>query len=69
MILLYVVQQAKETDDMYSQTISGKKIDKLVKNKYKNDFYYPLLEILTKELKRRFSGEALEIANVSEQFM
>lgn len=59
----------RNRDYMYSETNNVLKKDNLVKNKYKNIFYYPLLEILTEELKRRFSGEALEIANASEQFI
>lgn len=56
-------------DDMYFETINAQKIDELVKNEFKNDFYYPLLEILTEDLNRKFNGEALEIAIASEQFI
>lgn len=59
----------RNRDYMYSETNDVLKRDDLVKNKYKNIFYYPLLEILTEELKRRFSGKALDIANASEQFI
>ena len=59
----------KSRDDMDSETTYARKRDEIVKQKYKNDFYYPLLDILTEELKRRFSGEALEIAHASEQFI
>lgn len=59
----------RNRDDAFSETADAQKRDEFVKNKYKHEFYYPLLDILTEELKRRFSGEALEIANASEQFI
>lgn len=39
------------------------------KVQYRCDLYYPILDILINELKRRFADEAMEVANASEEFL
>lgn len=39
------------------------------KVQYRCDLYYPILDILINELQRRFAGEAMEVANASEEFL
>lgn len=37
--------------------------------RFRCDLYYPVLDIMIEELKRRFTGEALDVATASEEFL
>lgn len=44
-------------------------LEKSYKLKFRRNFFYPVLDTFIEELKRRFSGESLEIASSSEYFL
>lgn len=69
-VLTSVGQRLRKGDgDVEEESEEVENEESKLKRKYRCNFFYPVLDTLIEEMRRRFTGEALKIAKSSEDFL